>query len=181
MARHRRGARRRVLSAVVVAGANALQRTQPPRRRTVRFSDAAPVETEAVEAVVETQMVAAPVETPEERAARDADGPLKEFDWDAHLARIEADDEQARAAAAEEERQALAGGDEYLADDLDQLTPQPVVDDEPEFLKPRWDEVDPADVDFRYDLGVPRCCGAFTPSTRVVSKRGGCGWSLFRF
>ena len=94
-------------------------------------------------------MVAAPVETPEERAARDADGPLKEFDWDAHLARIEADDEEARAAAAEEERLALAGGDEYLADDLDQLTPQPVVDDEPEFLKPRWDEVDPADVDFR--------------------------------
>jgi dynein heavy chain len=31
------------------------------------------------------------------------------------------------------------------------------------------------------DLGVPRCCGAFTPSTRVVSRRGGCGWSLFRF
>ena len=32
-----------------------------------------------------------------------------------------------------------------------------------------------------YDLGVPRCCGAFTPSTRVVSRRGGRGWSLFRF
>ena len=31
------------------------------------------------------------------------------------------------------------------------------------------------------DLGVPRCCGAFTPSTRVVSERGGRGWSLFRF
>ena len=31
-----------------------------------------------------------------------------------------------------------------------------------------------------YDLGVPRCCGAFTPSTRVVSRRGGRGWSLFR-
>ena len=130
MARHRRGARRRVL-AVVVAGANALQRTQPPRRRTVRFSDAAP-EAETVEAApLEPQMVAAPVETPEERAARDEDGPLKEFDWDAHLARIEEDDERARAEAAEEERLALAGGDEYLADDLDQLTPQPVVDDEP--------------------------------------------------
>ena len=25
----------------------------------------------------------------------------------------------------------------------------------------------------RHDLGVPRCCGAFTPSTRVVSRRGG--------
>ena len=24
-------------------------------------------------------------------------------------------------------------------------------------------------------LGVPRCCGAFTPSTRVVSRRGGRG------
>ena len=33
----------------------------------------------------------------------------------------------------------------------------------------------------RYDLGVPRCCGAFTPSTRVVSRRGGRGWFLFRF
>ena len=26
-----------------------------------------------------------------------------------------------------------------------------------------------------YDLGVPRCCGAFTPSTCVVSRRGGRG------
>ena len=33
----------------------------------------------------------------------------------------------------------------------------------------------------RCDLGVPRCCGAFTPSPRVVSRRGGRGWSLFRF
>mgnify|MGYP001355967612 FL=1 len=32
-----------------------------------------------------------------------------------------------------------------------------------------------------YDLGVPRCCGAFTPSTRVVSRRGCRGWSLLRF
>ena len=31
------------------------------------------------------------------------------------------------------------------------------------------------------DLGVPRCCGAFTPSTRVVSRRGRRGWFLFRF
>ena len=31
------------------------------------------------------------------------------------------------------------------------------------------------------DLGVPRCCGAFTPSTRVVSGRAGGGWFLFRF
>ena len=30
------------------------------------------------------------------------------------------------------------------------------------------------------DLGVPRCCGAFTPSTRVVSRRGGRGWFLCR-
>ena len=29
--------------------------------------------------------------------------------------------------------------------------------------------------------GVPRRCGAFTPSTRVVSRRAGGGWSLFRF
>ena len=29
------------------------------------------------------------------------------------------------------------------------------------------------------DLGVPRCCGAFTPSTRVVSRRGDRGWFLF--
>jgi len=31
------------------------------------------------------------------------------------------------------------------------------------------------------DLGVQRCCGAFTPSTRVVFWRGGRGWFLFRF
>ena len=29
--------------------------------------------------------------------------------------------------------------------------------------------------------GVPRCCGAFTPSTRSVSRRGCRGWFLFRF
>ena len=29
------------------------------------------------------------------------------------------------------------------------------------------------------DLGVPRCCGAFTPSTRVVSRNDGSGWFLF--
>ncbi len=28
-------------------------------------------------------------------------------------------------------------------------------------------------------LGVPRCCGAFTPSTRLVSIRRGLGWFLF--
>ena len=28
-------------------------------------------------------------------------------------------------------------------------------------------------------LGVPRCCGAFTPSTRLVSSRRGRGWFLF--
>jgi len=33
----------------------------------------------------------------------------------------------------------------------------------------------------RCDLGVPRCCSGFTPSTRVVSGRAGGGWSLFRF
>ena len=29
------------------------------------------------------------------------------------------------------------------------------------------------------DLGVPRCCGAFTPSTRLVSIRRDRGWFLF--
>ena len=38
-----------------------------------------------------------------------------------------------------------------------------------------WDDVDVC------DLGVPRCCGAFTPSRRLVSRTGGSGWSLFRF
>ena len=33
----------------------------------------------------------------------------------------------------------------------------------------------------KYDLGVPRCCGAFTPSMRLVSIRRGRGWFLFRF
>ena len=31
------------------------------------------------------------------------------------------------------------------------------------------------------NLGVPSCGGAFTPSTRLVSRNDGCGWSLFRF
>ena len=30
-------------------------------------------------------------------------------------------------------------------------------------------------------LAVPRCCGALTSFKRVVSRRGGRGWSLFRF
>ena len=30
------------------------------------------------------------------------------------------------------------------------------------------------------DLRVLKCCGAFTPSTRVVSRRGGRGWFLCR-
>ena len=29
-----------------------------------------------------------------------------------------------------------------------------------------------------YDLGVPRCCDAFTPSTRLGSIRRARGWSL---
>ena len=33
----------------------------------------------------------------------------------------------------------------------------------------------------RCDLGVPRCCGAFAPSTRLVSIRRGRGWFCFRF
>ena len=34
---------------------------------------------------------------------------------------------------------------------------------------------------FGTDLGVLKCCGAFTPSTRVVSRNDGSGWFLFRF
>ena len=32
----------------------------------------------------------------------------------------------------------------------------------------------------RCDLGVPQCCGAFTPTTRLVSIRRGRGWFIFR-
>ena len=32
----------------------------------------------------------------------------------------------------------------------------------------------------RCDLGVPLCRDAFTPSTRLVSRRGGRGWFIFR-
>ena len=35
--------------------------------------------------------------------------------------------------------------------------------------------------DVEVDLGVPRCCGAFTPSMRLVSIRRGRGWFDFRF
>ena len=31
------------------------------------------------------------------------------------------------------------------------------------------------------NLGVPSCGGAFTPSTRLVSRNDGGGWFLFRF
>ena len=34
---------------------------------------------------------------------------------------------------------------------------------------------------FGTDLGVLKCCGAFTPSTRLVSRNDGSGWFLFRF
>ena len=36
------------------------------------------------------------------------------------------------------------------------------------------------DYHFMSHLGVPRCCGAFTPSMRLVSIRRGRGWFLFR-
>jgi hypothetical protein len=56
-----------------------------------------------------------------------------------------------------------------------------------ELLEKLSKEEDPEDliawamIRYNAHLGVPRCCGAFTPSTRVVSRRGGRGWSLFRF
>ena len=31
-----------------------------------------------------------------------------------------------------------------------------------------------------YDLGVPSCGGAFTPSRRLISRNDGGGWFLFR-
>ena len=37
----------------------------------------------------------------------------------------------------------------------------------------------PAQISVLY-LAVPRCCGALTPSTRLVSVREGAGWSFFR-
>ncbi len=37
------------------------------------------------------------------------------------------------------------------------------------------------DYHFMLHLGVPRCCGAFTPSMRLVSIRRGRGWFLFLF
>ena len=40
--------------------------------------------------------------------------------------------------------------------------------------------IDEAQISVLY-LAVPRCCAAFTSFKRVVSRRGGRGWSLFRF
>ena len=37
-----------------------------------------------------------------------------------------------------------------------------------------------AEIEAGQYLGVLRCCGAFTPSTRVVSRRGGRDWFYFR-
>ena len=42
------------------------------------------------------------------------------------------------------------------------------------------DEMSPEDIFNMCDLGVPSCGGAFTPSTRVVSRNDGSGWFLFR-
>ena len=45
-------------------------------------------------------------------------------------------------------------------------------------------EIDSLEHDYKgmkaYDLDVPRCCGAFTPSTRLVFIRRGSRWFLFR-
>ena len=72
------------------------------------------------------------------------------------------------------------------ADDGDALGVAVGVAEGPELGQ---DDGDALDVSFdaldmnmdAYDLGVPRCCGAFTPSTRVVSRNDGSGWFLFRF
>ena len=37
-----------------------------------------------------------------------------------------------------------------------------------------------AEIEAGMYLGVLRCCGASTPSTRLVSRRGGRGWFYFR-
>ena len=43
------------------------------------------------------------------------------------------------------------------------------------------DEATKADEDSGAYRGVLTCCGAFTPSTRLVFMREDGGWSLFRF
>ena len=43
------------------------------------------------------------------------------------------------------------------------------------------DEATKADEDSGAYRGVLACFGAFTPSTRVVSRNDGSGWFLFRF
>ena len=52
-------------------------------------------------------------------------------------------------------------------------------------IRVKYKKTEPKQIAFcdtfkRYGLGVPRCRGAFTPSTRLVSRRGARGWSLFR-
>ena len=42
------------------------------------------------------------------------------------------------------------------------------------------DEMSPEDIFNMCDLGVPSCRGAFTPSTRLISRNDGSGWFLFR-
>jgi hypothetical protein len=106
--------------------------------------------------------------TPEDLAARDPDGPPSEYDWDAHLGRLEDDAAAVAEAAAEAERAALAGGDEWVPaeGELDRLASPPLVDDEPAFLKPRWDEVDPALHDYR---NPPPSRGSTWSNIRVKS------------
>ena len=157
---------------LALAAARALQRVPCRVRRapTARFADVveeAPAP-EGAEEAPEVTVFAAPVLSSEEMAARDGAGPLREFDWDAHLDRLETDAQAERDAVAEAERSALAGGDEWAPGEgeVERLAAPRIVDDEPSFLKPRWDEVDPAEHGYRT---MPPSRGASWSRIRIKS------------
>lgn len=140
------------------------------RRAVVVYADV--VEAGGAEGAAEEEVTvtvwAEPVLSSEEMAAQDEEGPIKEFDWDAHLARLEANAQGERDRVAEAERAALAGSDEWLpeAGVVERLAAPVVLDDEPDFLKPRWDEVDPAEYGYR---NMPPSRGASWSRIRIKS------------
>jgi len=106
--------------------------------------------------------------TPASLALLDADGPPNEYDWDAHLNRIEADTAALITTEAAREAAAMAGDDEWVPEvgQLEALRADALIDDEPYFLKVRWDEVDPSLTDYR---DMPPSRGSSWSKIRVKS------------
>ena len=82
------------------------------------------------------------------------------------------------AGAVNEAVQQVAFSDKILLNKVDLVTPDELTAIRKDIRKiNHFAEVIECE---RCDLGVPRCCGAVTPSTRLVSRNDESGWFLFR-